>query len=147
MVCYTVVCVANFLVTAVASLLVVLSTPTAESNPHEWEPASDPTLCSRADLWVDFAKIGWNSFIAYPSTANLYQCVGACRFPLDGTGVNYTRHASTQSLMAVWEPFSALSSCCVPIRLAPLSALFYREGGGVEVIHWPDMVAAECGCR
>lgn len=43
---------------------------------------SEPRVCARRYLRVDFADIGWSEWILAPKAFDAYYCAGACGFPM-----------------------------------------------------------------
>lgn len=43
---------------------------------------SEPRVCSRRYLRVDFADIGWSEWILAPKAFDAYYCAGTCGFPM-----------------------------------------------------------------
>ncbi|XP_075711514.1 nodal homolog [Rhinoderma darwinii] len=101
-------------------------------------------LCRRVDMIVDFGEIGWGSWIVYPKKYNAYRCEGACPIPLNET-FNPTNHAYMKSVVKLYQPERVECPSCVPIRMSPLSMLYY-EGNDVVLRHHEEMIVEECGC-
>lgn len=101
--------------------------------------------CQLFDFEVDFNVIGWGKWIMHPKKFNARFCSGVCPSPID---VQYkpTNHALLQTLMRIKRPQSAPLPCCVPIKLKPISMLYF-EHDEIVVRHHDDMIASECGCR
>ncbi|CAG5132024.1 unnamed protein product [Candidula unifasciata] len=101
--------------------------------------------CQLHDFEVDFNVIGWGKWIMHPKKFNARFCSGVCPSPID---VQYkpTNHALLQTLMRMKRPQSAPPPCCVPIKLKPISMLYF-EYDEIVVRHHDDMIASECGCR
>ncbi|XP_026177797.1 southpaw [Mastacembelus armatus] len=111
-------------------------------------PAAEPVqrpLCRRVDMWVDFDRIGWDEWIVHPKRYNAYRCEGECPIPLDES-FHPTNHAYMQSLLRHHHPERASCPSCVPIRLSPLSMLYY-ENDDLALRHHEDMIVEECGCH
>ncbi|XP_072259160.1 nodal homolog [Pyxicephalus adspersus] len=101
-------------------------------------------LCRRVDMVVDFDEIGWGDWIVYPKRYNAYRCEGACPIPLNET-FKPTNHAYMKSVVKLYQPEKVECPSCVPLRMSPLSMLYY-EGNEVVVRHHEDMIVEECGC-
>lgn len=43
---------------------------------------SEPRVCSRRYLRVDFADIGWSEWVLAPKSFDAYYCAGTCGFPI-----------------------------------------------------------------
>ncbi|XP_068225275.1 bone morphogenetic protein 2-like [Palaemon carinicauda] len=105
-----------------------------------------PAGCERRDMLVDFATIGWSSWIVYPTSYNAYQCLGQCSFPL-GQDLNPTNHAIVQSIINNSGDFPLVQRpCCVPSTYGNLSLLYYNAEENVVLRQYDKMVATECGC-
>nr|BAD99300.1 nodal-related protein [Cynops pyrrhogaster] len=102
-------------------------------------------LCRKVDMFVDFEQIGWGSWIVYPKRYNAYRCEGICPTPVDET-FSPTNHAYMQSLLKLYHPNRVECPSCVPVKMSPLSMLYY-ENGEVVLRHHEDMVVEECGCN
>uniref|UniRef100_A0A6J0SV78 Nodal n=1 Tax=Pogona vitticeps TaxID=103695 RepID=A0A6J0SV78_9SAUR len=102
-------------------------------------------LCHRVDFYVDFEEIGWGSWIIYPKRYNAFRCDGKCPVPLEEKFLP-TNNAYMQSVLKYYHPEKVPAACCIPVRLSPLSLLYYEEGR-VSLGHHEDMIVEECGCR
>ncbi|XP_063785925.1 nodal homolog [Pseudophryne corroboree] len=101
-------------------------------------------LCRRVDMIVDFGEIGWGSWIVYPRKYNAYRCEGACPVPLNET-FKPTNHAYMKSVVKLYQPERVECPSCVPVKMSPLSMLYY-EGRDVVLRHHEEMIVEECGC-
>ncbi|XP_035201014.1 nodal homolog [Oxyura jamaicensis] len=113
--------------------------------PSPVEDANAKSLCRRVDMMVDFEQTGWGSWIVYPKKYNAYRCEGLCPSPVDET-FKPTNHAYIQSLLQLYKPNQVPCPACSPVRMSPLSMLYY-EKGEIVVRHHEDMVIEECGCN
>ncbi|XP_050571736.1 nodal homolog [Cygnus atratus] len=113
--------------------------------PSPGEDANAKSLCRRVDMMVDFEQTGWGSWIVYPKKYNAYRCEGQCPSPVDET-FKPTNHAYIQSLLQLYKPNQVPCPACSPVRMSPLSMLYY-EKGEIVVRHHEDMVIEECGCN
>ncbi|TRZ10857.1 hypothetical protein HGM15179_016254 [Zosterops borbonicus] len=102
-------------------------------------------LCRRVDMMVDFEQTGWGSWIVYPKKYNAYRCEGLCPSPVDES-FKPTNHAYIQSLLQLYKPNLVPCPSCSPVRMSPLSMLYY-ERGEVVARHHEDMIVEECGCN
>ncbi|NXI47868.1 NODAL protein, partial [Galbula dea] len=103
------------------------------------------SLCRRVDMIVDFEQTDWGSWIVYPKKYNAYRCEGLCPSPVDET-FKPTNHAYLQSLLQLYKPNQVPCLACSPVRMSPLSMLYY-EKGEIVVRHHEDMIIEECGCN
>ncbi|NWR12497.1 NODAL protein, partial [Paradoxornis webbianus] len=102
-------------------------------------------LCRRVDMMVDFEQTGWGSWIVYPKKYNAYRCEGLCPSPVDES-FKPTNHAYIQSLLQLYKPNQVPCPACSPVKMSPLSMLYY-ERGEIVVRHHEDMIIEECGCN
>ncbi|KAI2660173.1 Bone morphogenetic protein 10 [Labeo rohita] len=103
--------------------------------------------CRKAEMYVDFKDIGWDSFILAPAGYQAFTCRGACNYPL-AREVTPTKHAIVQTLLNLKSPQKAAQACCVPTELKPISLLYENENGVVVLNNkYEGMVVKECGCR
>ncbi|XP_023219136.1 bone morphogenetic protein 7-like [Centruroides sculpturatus] len=103
--------------------------------------------CSRHELYVDFEKIGWSTWIISPKGYNAYHCKGECLFPL-GQNQWPTNHATVQSIVHQLSLTAGVDTpCCVPNKLYSISLLYFDEHENVILKQYDDMVAASCGCH
>uniref|UniRef100_A0A8C8S8K3 TGF-beta family profile domain-containing protein n=1 Tax=Pelusios castaneus TaxID=367368 RepID=A0A8C8S8K3_9SAUR len=103
------------------------------------------SLCKRVDMIVNFEQTGWGSWIVYPKKYNAYRCEGECPAPVDET-FKPTNHAYIQSLLKLYQPNRVPCPACAPVKMSPLSMLYY-EKGEVVLRHHEDMIIEECGCN
>uniref|UniRef100_A0A8C5IFP9 TGF-beta family profile domain-containing protein n=1 Tax=Junco hyemalis TaxID=40217 RepID=A0A8C5IFP9_JUNHY len=115
------------------------------SAPREQGRQQGRPLCRRVDMMVDFEQTGWGSWIVYPKKYNAYRCEGLCPSPVDET-FKPTNHAYIQSLLQLYKPNLVPCPACSPVKMSPLSMLYY-ERGEVVVRHHEDMIVEECGCN
>ncbi|NXO88226.1 NODAL protein, partial [Sitta europaea] len=102
-------------------------------------------LCRRVDMVVDFEQTDWGSWIVYPKKYNAYRCEGLCPSPVDET-FKPTNHAYIQSLLQLYKPNQVPCPACSPVKMSPLSMLYY-EKGEIVIRHHEDMIIEECGCN
>lgn len=103
--------------------------------------------CKKAEMYVDFKDIGWDSFVLAPSGYQAFTCRGVCSFPL-AREVTPTNHAVIRTLLNLKSPQSASQACCVPTELKPISLLYENENGVVVLNNkYEGMVVKACGCR
>lgn len=108
------------------------------------QPDSD---CSIHELYVDFEKIGWASWIISPKGYNASYCKGKCSFPL-GQNQRPTNHATVQSIVHELRLHDGIEMpCCVPNKLFSISLLYFEGNGNVVLKQYEEMAAASCGCH
>ncbi|XP_026151824.1 protein DVR-1 [Mastacembelus armatus] len=125
-------------------------------NPHQCRsrqkrstvhlPVTPSNVCKARTLYIDFKDVGWQDWIIAPQGYMANYCHGECPFPLSES-LNGTNHAILQTLVHSLDPHSTPQPCCVPVRLSPISMLYYDNNDNVVLRHYQDMVVDECGCR
>uniref|UniRef100_A0A672FLK5 Growth differentiation factor 3 n=1 Tax=Salarias fasciatus TaxID=181472 RepID=A0A672FLK5_SALFA len=109
-------------------------------------PVLPSNVCKARRLYIDFKEVGWQGWIIAPQGYMANYCHGECPFPLSES-LNGTNHAILQTLVHSLDPRGTPPPCCVPVRLAPISMLYYDNNDNVVLRHYQDMVVDECGCR
>lgn len=109
-------------------------------------PVSLSSVCKARRLYIDFKDVGWQDWIIAPQGYLANYCHGECPFPLSES-LNRTNHAILQTLVHSLDPRDTPQPCCVPVRLSPISMLYYDNNDNVVLRHYQDMVVDECGCR
>nr|XP_057917781.1 growth/differentiation factor 10b [Doryrhamphus excisus] len=108
---------------------------------------SEPRVCSRRYLRVDFADIGWNEWVLAPKSFDAYYCAGSCGFPIPKV-VRPSNHATIQSIVrAVGIVPGIPEPCCVPEKMSPLSVLFLDPDRNMVLKVYPGMSVDTCACR
>ncbi|KAA8581179.1 growth/differentiation factor 10 [Etheostoma spectabile] len=108
---------------------------------------SEPRVCSRRYLRVDFADIGWSEWVLAPKSFDAYYCAGACGFPIPKV-VHPSNHATIQSIVrAVGIVPGVPEPCCVPEKMSPLSVLFLDSNRNMVLKVYPGMSVDTCACR
>ncbi|NWT06629.1 DERR protein, partial [Mionectes macconnelli] len=103
-------------------------------------------LCRARRLYISFSDVGWENWIIAPQGYLANYCRGECPFPL-AAELNSTNHAVLQTMVHSLDPQGTPQPCCVPVRLSPISILYYDNSDNVVLRHYEDMVVDECGCR
>ncbi|XP_061456496.1 embryonic growth/differentiation factor 1 [Rhineura floridana] len=134
-----------------ASLLVVSLTPkdcrsARKRRSTYYVPAAASNICKPRRLYISFSDIGWENWIIAPQGYLANYCLGECPFPLTEE-LNSTNHAILQTVVHSLDPEGTPQPCCVPVRLSPISILYYDNNDNVVLRHYEDMVVDECGCR
>lgn len=108
---------------------------------------SEPRVCSRRYLRVDFADIGWSEWVLAPKSFDAYYCAGTCGFPIPKV-VRPSNHATIQSIVrAVGIIPGVPEPCCVPEKMRPLSVLFLDQNRNMVLKVYPGMTVETCACR
>ncbi|XP_068429077.1 protein DVR-1 [Clinocottus analis] len=136
--------------------LVQASLVAVSLNPHQCRsrrrrsavhmPVTLSNVCKARRLYIEFKDVGWQDWIIAPQGYLANYCHGECPFPLSDS-LNGTNHAILQTLVHSLDPHGTPQPCCVPIRLSPISMLYYDNNDNVVLRHYQDMVVDECGCR
>ncbi|XP_043832428.1 embryonic growth/differentiation factor 1 [Dromiciops gliroides] len=136
-----------------ASLLVVTLDPQLCQSTSRKRRAAYPAPmdspdppCEARQLYINFREVGWHNWIIAPRGFMANYCQGHCFFP-SATKISSLNHAVMQSLMHSVAPATTPPPCCVPVKLSPISVLFYDNSDNVVLRHYDDMVVDECGCR
>lgn len=109
-------------------------------------PLTPSNVCKARRLYVNFRDVDWQDWIIAPQGYFANYCRGECPFPLSES-LNGTNHAILQTLVHSFDPQETPQPCCVPIKLSPISMLYYDNNDNVVLRHYEDMVVDECGCR
>lgn len=108
---------------------------------------SEPRVCSRRYLRVDFADIGWSEWVLAPKSFDAYYCAGTCGFPISKVA-RPSNHATIQSIVrAVGIVPGVPEPCCVPDKMSPLSVLFLDTNRNMVLKVYPGMSVDTCACR
>ncbi|XP_029953574.1 growth/differentiation factor 10 isoform X2 [Salarias fasciatus] len=108
---------------------------------------SEPRVCSRRYLKVDFADIGWSEWVLAPKSFDAYYCAGTCGFPIPKVA-RPSNHATIQSIVrAVGIVPGVPEPCCVPDKMSPLCVLFLDPGRNMVLKVYPSMSVDTCSCR
>ncbi|KAL4623946.1 growth/differentiation factor 3 [Arapaima gigas] len=133
-----------------ASLLVVSLNPVqckyrAKRSAYYF-PVSPSTICKPRRLFISFKDVGWQDWIIAPHGYMANYCHGECPFPLSES-LNGSNHAILQTLVHSFHGDKTPQPCCVPVKLSPISMLYYDNDDNVVLRHYEDMIVDECGCR
>ncbi|KAJ8290549.1 hypothetical protein GJAV_G00014360 [Gymnothorax javanicus] len=109
-------------------------------------PVTPSNVCKPRRLYIDFKDVGWQDWIIAPQGYMANYCHGECPFPLSES-LNGTNHAILQTLVHSLDSAGTPQPCCVPIKLSPISMLYYDNNDNVVLRHYEDMIVDECGCR
>ncbi|XP_077352397.1 growth/differentiation factor 10 [Festucalex cinctus] len=112
----------------------------------QWGDTQHPG-CSRKNLRVDFADIGWSEWIIAPKAFDAFYCSGACEFPMPKV-VKPSNHATIQSIVRAVGIISGVPEpCCVPERMSPLAVLYQEDTNDLVLKIYPNMSVQSCSCR
>lgn len=108
---------------------------------------SEPRLCSRRNLRVDFTDIGWSEWVLAPKAFDAFYCSGSCGFPLPKV-LRPSNHAALQSIVrAVGIVPEVPEPCCVPETTSPLPVLSLDPRGDLLLKVYPGMSVDSCSCQ
>ncbi|XP_060747250.1 growth/differentiation factor 10b [Tachysurus vachellii] len=108
---------------------------------------SEPRVCARRYLRVDFADIGWSEWILAPKAFDAYYCAGTCGFHMPKV-VHPSNHATIQSIVrAVGIVPGVPEPCCVPEKMSKLAVLFLDNARNMVLKLYPNMSVETCACR
>lgn len=97
--------------------------------------------CCRRRFYVNFTKIGWDSWIIYPKGFEANFCDGQCRAGFDGNnGYLYTLQKMSQ------QNLTGLGRCCTPSKMSALSMLYFDHDEYVIKRDIPNMRVDTCDC-
>lgn len=103
--------------------------------------------CSRRNLRVDFADIGWSEWVIAPKAFDAYYCAGTCGFPMPKVA-RPSNHATIQSIVrAVGIIPGVPEPCCIPEKMSPLAVLYRDESRNPVLKIYPNMSVQSCSCR
>ncbi|CAF1332269.1 unnamed protein product [Didymodactylos carnosus] len=104
------------------------------------------TTCSKNEFQIDFDQFPWGKYVLAPKKFNAQICTGDCPNPLS-YDLYPSNHAMLISLIKAKNPQDIkIQPSCVPVKLRPLSLLYYDKDELVIKYHM-EMIVEECGCR
>ncbi|KAG6446263.1 protein 60A [Manduca sexta] len=102
--------------------------------------------CEIQTLYVSFKDLEWQDWIIAPDGYGAFYCSGECNFPLNAHK-NATNHAIVQTLVHLLNPTTVPKPSCAPIKLSPISVLYYTDDSNVILRKYKNMVVKSCGCH
>lgn len=108
------------------------------------EISSNP--CTNVDYYVRFKDLHFNEWIIAPDGFSVGYCTGECTISV-GSNVDNSNHAIIQTVLHSVYPKQIPLPCCVPIKLSPMSVLYFANHDQVVLKKYHDMVLDKCGCR
>ncbi|XP_063376234.1 protein 60A isoform X1 [Cydia fagiglandana] len=102
--------------------------------------------CEIQTLYVSFKDLEWQDWIIAPDGYGAFYCSGECNFPLNAHK-NATNHAIVQTLVHLLNPTQVPKPSCAPIKLSPISVLYYTDDANVILRKYKNMVVKSCGCH
>ncbi|XP_053625020.1 protein 60A [Plodia interpunctella] len=121
------------------------------SDNHLRNPLTDTShwttrSCEIQTLYVSFKDLEWQDWIIAPDGYGAFYCSGECNFPLNAHK-NATNHAIVQTLVHLLNPQQVPKPSCAPIKLSPISVLYYTDDSNVILRKYKNMVVKSCGCH
>lgn len=102
--------------------------------------------CRRIPMEVDFRKIGWDTWVKFPTKYQAYKCVGKCFYPITSNW-SPSNHAIVQSLMHMYDR-SVNRPCCVPVEFGSISMMYLNENNVLTFKYdYREMIVRACGCQ
>lgn len=102
--------------------------------------------CRRYNMYVDFRKVDWDTWIVAPPGYDAFFCYGECPYPL-AKHMNATNHAVIQNIIHSTKPSRVPPACCVPIKHSAISMLYLDRDKKVVLKTYQDMIVESCGCH
>ncbi|RXG59312.1 Bone morphogenetic protein 2-A [Armadillidium vulgare] len=102
--------------------------------------------CRRYNMYVDFRKVDWDTWIVAPPGYDAFFCQGECPYPL-AKHMNATNHAVIQNIIHSKNPARVPAPCCVPIKHSAISMLYLDRDKKVVLKTYQDMIVESCGCH
>lgn len=91
--------------------------------------------CSRRNLRVDFADIGWSEWVIAPKAFEAYYCAGTCEFPMPKVR---TQDFSFHPNMSRW----CFCLCFFSLSVSIVSSSFLPDVKAIEPRHHPEYSAS-----
>jgi len=107
------------------------------------EAEHDVDTCRKVSMYVRFTEIGLGDEIISPRGFDAFQCEGSC------SSAQRKKFPNRLALMALLKKQKGINgaACCVPTKLAPISALVIEKNNHVALKKFDNMVVEECGCE
>ena len=109
------------------------------------EAEHDVDTCRKVSMYVNFTELALSGKIIAPGGFDAHQCKGKC------SSTQRKKFPNRSALMALLEKKKGIAiddeACCVPTKLAPISALVFEKNGHIVLKKFEDLVVQECGCE
>ena len=109
------------------------------------EAEHDVDTCRKVGMYVSFAELALSDEIITPWGFDAFQCKGKC------SSTQRKKFPNRSTVMALLEKKKGIEiddeACCVPTKLAPISALVLEKNGHIVLKKFDDLVVEECGCE
>ena len=108
------------------------------------EAEHDVDTCRKVSMYVNFTELALSHEIITPWGFDAFQCKGRC------SSTQRKKFPNRSAIMALLEKKKGIEidyeACCVPTKLAPISALVFDKNGHIALKTFDDIVVEECGC-
>ncbi|XP_042241043.1 inhibin beta chain-like [Homarus americanus] len=121
-------------------------TPSRRLSRRALQCDKDTKMCCKQNLHISFKELGWDDWIIAPSGYNANYCKGSCAsvFRTPDSFTHFYSHVLEE--MSRHRPPGALTQCCAPTKLSPMSLIYLDEISNIIKRDVPRMVVEECGC-
>lgn len=123
-------------------LVIDLEKPKAPNRKKRaFECVGRAVQCCRRRLYVNFTKIGWDSWVMYPKGFHANFCEGSCE-----SSISPLNEYSVILQELERKKLAQFSICCTPSKLSGLSMLHFDRDGNIIKRDVPNMRVDTCGC-
>ncbi|XP_042864805.1 inhibin beta B chain-like [Penaeus japonicus] len=121
-------------------------TPSRRLSRRALQCDKNTQLCCKQELFISFNELGWDDWIIAPRGYKANYCKGSCD-SVYRTPDSFTNfHAHVLEELRRNRPAGALTQCCAPTKLSPMSLIYLDEYSNIIKRDVPRMVVEECGC-
>ena len=96
--------------------------------------------CRKVDMIIHTANL--STIFIYPQSFNAFQCIGRCSLTQRKKFIN---HSLIKAIVNKKKGIKT-EACCAPIKMRPMSALFFDENDNIVKRNFENMIVEECGC-
>ncbi|XP_068205335.1 inhibin beta B chain-like [Palaemon carinicauda] len=121
-------------------------TPSRRLSRRALQCDKNTQLCCKENLFISFRDLGWDDWIIAPSGYNANYCKGSCSSVYRTPDSYPTFHSNVMEEFRRRLPPGALTPCCAPTKLSPMSIIYQDEYSNIIKRDVPRMVVEECGC-
>lgn len=114
------------------------------SRRHAYNCEAGIKQCCKQSLSIDFAEIGWDDWIIYPSGYTANYCMGECAEQQQDVRAYFHSHVLEE--YRIRNPFASIAPCCAPTKLSSISLIYLDKEKNIIKSDLPKMVVQECGC-
>ena len=105
----------------------------------------DVDTCRKVSMYVNISELALSDEIIAPRGFDAFQCKGKC------SSTQRKKFPNRLALMTLLQKKKGVEiddeACCVPTKLAPISALVFEKNGHIVLKKLDDLVVEECGCE